>query len=274
MDSAGARLKKIRLEKGLTLEDAHKKTKIHLNILKAIEEDELAGINPIYLKGFLKIYCVFLGEDPKDYAGGYQQSQPPVKEAAVKKDSLIPVFKKPSLSLSPLKKFKINKRIIVRLFLIALLISIVSTIKISCKRKVHPGTLKASSQVLRSALKPAAAVRANPAPKVKKPVQKNTAVSEDTVTPKSINAQLRLGMRAKENSWVHLAVDGKVAFHGILKKGKFESWIGKDKIEFSLSNAQAIELELNDRIIPPLGRKGQAVKNVVVTKEGGISVGR
>ena len=40
-DSAGEKIKSARLQKGLSLEEVHKKTKIHLNILKAIEEDSL-----------------------------------------------------------------------------------------------------------------------------------------------------------------------------------------------------------------------------------------
>ena len=54
METIGAKLKKIRLEKGLTLEEAHKQTKIHLNILKAIEDESLVNFNPVYIKGFLK----------------------------------------------------------------------------------------------------------------------------------------------------------------------------------------------------------------------------
>ena len=57
MESPGARLKKIRLEKGISLEEVHKKTRIHLDLLKAIEEDSLINLSPVYTKGFLKIYC-------------------------------------------------------------------------------------------------------------------------------------------------------------------------------------------------------------------------
>ena len=67
MAHSGAELKKIRLEKGIRLEEIHKKTKIHINILKAIEGDSLTDLNPVYLRGFIKIYCNFLGLDPKDY---------------------------------------------------------------------------------------------------------------------------------------------------------------------------------------------------------------
>jgi len=53
MESPGTRLKRLRLEKGISLEEVHKKTKVHLNILKAIEEDNLINFSPVYLKGFL-----------------------------------------------------------------------------------------------------------------------------------------------------------------------------------------------------------------------------
>ena len=66
IEPIGEKLKKIRQTKGLSLEEVHKKTKIHINILKAIEGESLTNLSPIYLKGFLKIYCNFLGLDPKE----------------------------------------------------------------------------------------------------------------------------------------------------------------------------------------------------------------
>jgi cytoskeletal protein RodZ len=82
----GERLKKIRQEKGLTLEDLHKKTKVHLNILKAIEGEALTNLSPIYLKGFIKIYCKALGLEPKDYLPDYKESSSNVILGAHKTD--------------------------------------------------------------------------------------------------------------------------------------------------------------------------------------------
>ena len=73
MESKGARLKSIRLAKGISIEDASKKTKIHLNILKSIEEGSIGNLNPVYLKGFLKIYCKFLGVDPREFIPDYKE---------------------------------------------------------------------------------------------------------------------------------------------------------------------------------------------------------
>jgi hypothetical protein len=57
-------------------------------------------------------------------------------------------------------------------------------------------------------------------------------------------------------------------FQNILKKGRSESWQATNKIELSLSNAQAVELEVNGKRISSLGRKAQALKNILITKEG------
>jgi len=45
MESNGQRLKKLRLEKGLSLEEVQKKTKVHFNILKAIEGDSISNLS-------------------------------------------------------------------------------------------------------------------------------------------------------------------------------------------------------------------------------------
>ena len=45
IETAGARLKKIRQERGLSLEEIQKKTKIHPNVLRAIEGDSLTDLS-------------------------------------------------------------------------------------------------------------------------------------------------------------------------------------------------------------------------------------
>lgn len=80
--------------------------------------------------------------------------------------------------------------------------------------------------------------------------------------------QIRLVIRSKEDCWVQLKLDGKLVFQNILKKGLFESWQARQKIVFSLGNAGGIDLEVNGKIIPSLGRRGQVLKNILVTKEG------
>ncbi len=256
MESAGAKLKKIRQEKGLTLEEAHKKTKIHLNILKAIEEDNLIGLNPVYIKGFLKIYCKFLGADPKDYITGYQEPQSTVKEISPFSTKTPSLFKTASVKLSFFKAVNI-KTISIIIFILVLFISLFNLGKAVSSKKVKVPVTKLEK-----------------VQKIQTIANKEQLPQAATTKNKAVPTQIRLGIRAKEDCWVHLALDGRVVFHTILKKGKFESWQAKDRMELSLGNAGVMELELNGRIIPPLGRKGQAVKNILITREGGLVVGR
>lgn len=250
MDSSGSRLKKIRLEKGITIEEAHKQTKIHLNILKAIEEDSVIGLSPIYIKGFLKIYCKFLGVDPKDYISGYQEPQSAPVTVMTNLKKQVSFLKAAYLRLGSFRAPKIKvKTIFIIICGLSLLIGLFILGKSISSRR--------SSVQLKK----------NKLPRVQKSQPR-------APMKKEVLSELKLTLRAKEDCWVSLKVDGQLVFHTILKKGKFESWQAKRKIEFSLGNAGAIELELNNRPIPALGRKGQAIKNVVITKEEGLVVPR
>ena len=61
MRKAGEYLKNIREEKGYSVEQVSKGTKISASVIRAIEGGRTDNVEPIYLKGFLKLYCRFLG---------------------------------------------------------------------------------------------------------------------------------------------------------------------------------------------------------------------
>ncbi|MBU3958300.1 MAG: DUF4115 domain-containing protein [Candidatus Omnitrophica bacterium] len=241
MESAGVRLKKLRLEKGIPLEEVHKKTRIHLDILKAIEEDSFLNLNPIYIKGFLKIYCKFLGVDPRDYISDYRETQ-----------GMRPVYqRKESTSLFKANLLKITPP---NLIYIKKIVFVVVLILISSIGLFNLGKNISSKS---------------------RPVSKKAGLADQSVklpqTP--IPTAIRLLIRAKEDCWIQLKTDGKVVFQSVLKKGRFESWEAESKIELSLGNAGVVDLEVNGKLISNLGRRGQVLKNILITKEG-ISIGR
>jgi len=231
-ESVGARLKKIRLEKGFTLEEVQKRTKIHPGILKAIEEDSLINLNPVYVRGFLKIYCRLLGADPRSIIPDYREVKAEVQskpKAAMRK---VPRFSLP----------RINLKIVFIIFAAAVVIFLAA------------GLIKLVSHQLKN--------------KASAPVVKKTAASAVFSKAQATSSGIRLGIRAKDKCYVNLKVDGRTVFQGELKKGRFESWQAKDKIEFALGNAGVVDLEVNGKLISNLGKKGQALRNIVVTKDG------
>jgi len=57
-------LKKLREEKGISLEDINKRTKINITILRSLENGEFAEISETYLRLFIRAYAAEIGADP------------------------------------------------------------------------------------------------------------------------------------------------------------------------------------------------------------------
>lgn len=306
MESVGARLKKIRLEKGLSLEEVHKKTKIHLSILKAIEEDSLIKLSPIYIKGFLKIYCKFLGVDPKEYMADYKEPQSTLTYTSGTLEKPASLLETMAVRLDSFKdnlRIKINhnakilgvriKTVFVSLLIFIFLIGlfnlgrVISSKRrslISKKGKITAGLpvkteKKARIDKTQKIITPTINPKAKHSVSNEANLQDNPSASRIGTETKATLGKgipqgdaalgIRLGIYARENCYIHyLKTDGKVVFQGILKKGSSESWQAKNKIEFSLGNAGVVDLEVNGKHIMPLGRKGQAIKNIEIDKEG------
>lgn len=269
MESVGARLKKIRLEKGISLEDIQKKTKVHLNILKAIEEDSLVNFSPVYIRGFLKLYCNFLGLNPKDFIPDYKET-----EKAVKTTAELPT---PS---APLKSSRFKPRIKIKAVFIAILILLFMAglfnlgKKISSRRAYLPRQAKSrrtlpSKTVTKAQVPPQSQQATKPSPVVASKIKK-----DKTDFSTEFNQPIRLGIRAREDCFLHLKVDGRTMFQGTLKRGRYEVWEALKSIEFSLGNAAGVDLELNSKPIANLGRRKQAIKNIIVTREEGLVIPR
>ncbi len=271
IETAGARLKKIRQERGLSLEDIHKRTKIHPNILRAIEGDSITDLSPIYLKGFIKIYCNILGLDPKEYLGETGHPVKPVLNAAVGRDigerfekkAVLPKdfsVKLSAMSPSPgLKKLIVFTLIaVISIFLAARLVKAVST--------WHKNFLARPRVSLPIAAKSKKSRELLPKEAINKSSAKN--IPKQAKAQKEAVHGLMLAISARDKSWISVKADGKVVFHGVLARGRTETWQAKEKIELSLGDAGAVELQVNDQRFTKLGRRGQPLKNIVINKEG------
>ncbi|MBN1914115.1 MAG: DUF4115 domain-containing protein [Candidatus Omnitrophica bacterium] len=252
METAGAKLKKLRLEKGLSLEEVHKKTKIDLRILRSIEEDGFLNLNPVYLRGFIKIYCKFLGLDPKECILDYTQKDSssvymPAKPSAKRTSQ---AFKEPLERFSGFKnkylKFKSLAVFITAILVLWGFFSLGKSISLRAKESRSKAALLNKNK-----------------PEVK------PAPTKKQASPTVVSSAIKLVIYAKSNCYVpYLKIDGRTVFQGVIERGRSESWQAKERIDFSLGNAGAVDLEVNGKRIVPLGRKGQAIKNITIDKEG------
>jgi len=238
----GERLRRLRKAKGLSLEQVHQITKIHVRVINALEEDKIDEISPVYVKGLLKIYCNLLGADPKDFTEEPSLEPPKTED---QKPQELPLAK-PRIDISVIRNHIKLKPVILS---ICLLVLAMSAFRIGRSISIH----RRQSQPEKSPPEPVAAV----SKKVETPPASASTINNP-----------RLGIRAKQNCWLEIKSDGKTIFKGILKKGDFEYWEAEDKIEFSLGNAGGVDVEINGKLLPPLGRRGQVIRNISVTKQG------
>jgi hypothetical protein len=277
METAGSKLKKLRLEKGISLEEVQKKTKIHLDVLKSIEDDSLVNLNPVYIKGFVKIYCEFLGVAPGEYLSGYKENGTVISSVKPKEkdDGLF----WGSGAKKPFLKPQVLAIIILIVTFLLLTLGIVKLVKLVSRA----GSKRSQKQLVLPKPKPAKKVSVK-SPSKLKTVPPITSAQNKTEAVKPLvpvvpavadnpEPGVRIGIHALDDCWVQARLDGKIIFQSVLKKGRFESWSAKDKVELSIGSAGSVRLEVNGKLIPSLGRKSQVLKNIQITKDG-LKVGK
>lgn len=239
MESVGAKLKKARQEKNLTLEEVYQKTKIHLNTLKALEEDNFKAVGS-YTKGFLKLYAKFLGLNLNEIMNAYEKAVPsqiarPIKIMTQEtKDK--PQSQQQTLKLRP-SFWPLAIKIFIVLIILIITFSLIMFLALKLKRKAATKD------------------------------KKDMASLRSNTTPKKIPSKINLILRAKEDTWIQLAVDNDIVFRNVLKKGQVETWTAKEKAQLSVGNAGGLVLEVNGKLISPLGRRGQVIKHIQITRE-------
>ena len=278
MQRAAEYLRSLRQEKGFTIEEVSKRTKMSPSVIRALEDGRLDNIDPVYLKGFLKLYCRFLEIDWDSFQKEYldflsaQTNRPMfVKQPAAhpKKDSppagAAVALKFEKIKSSYSKLFSEYRTGIIRgLVVVAALILAVFLFK---------GCQAILKRIPKPAEKSAPASRGVSSVPSKKPfsfgIKKQEAQGKDEQPARKDASvkMLTLGVLAKEDSYIKVRVDGKELYRGTLHKGKMESYSGKEKIELIAGNAAALELEANGQRISSLGKRNEQIKKIL-TSEG------
>ena len=288
MNKAGTYLKNIREEKGYSLSEVSKATKISPTVLRALEEGSFENIDQVYLKSFVKMYCRFLEVKWEGFLKEYPLN--PLEPKHTAKQAVIQKEKKEQIKSAAKKTFsfseilvKHKKIILTILSAVALILFLMVTIR-GCRAILKNLPKKQHSNLAQSKKKTPSPAATAPKPRQSlKPPQPKEEVtakplksSPETTSTGSSAAQpkeskpkeITVAISAHEDSFLKIKVDGQALYQGMLRKGKAESWRAKEKIELSVGNAGGIVLEANGKMFSPLGRRGQSIKNIVITIEG------
>ena len=219
------------------------------------------------------MYCRCLGVDANEHIAAYEKpagKSAPAVHVGMERESC-KLGDIPGLSFSVKKILLISVVLMVALGIVFGVSGFFSNErkKSFVKEKLYPNLYQKKQNVQPKAASAKSYVPLSPAGmKNKQPAVVVAPVKKPEVE------YLRLGILARDNCWVSVKADGRTVFRTIIKKGNFESWQAKERIELSLGNAGVVEIDLNGKPIPPLGKRGQVVKNIVITKGEGLVVKR
>ena len=263
--SPGAVLKRCREFHAITLEEASETTKIGMPHLRALEEDRIGEFaNLVYLKGFLRIYAVYLGLNADDMTRIYDKLYGNSGESG--NDRHLPAERRRSgLRLQFLKK------LIFPVFLLLALLVTATFFKPPPSTPVQqpsPSTVSSATPpplpVSAAVQAPRSSAQALPlisAPDPLKRENKNvpSPVSEQLPVkkpPENVPGFI-LKIRAVQNGKLTATVDGSAGQNYELATGDIIEWKAVKIITLELSNAGGVEVEFNGKPYKSLGPPGK-----------------
>jgi len=242
MISIGKELKKQRELRGISLEEISNSTKISIRFLKAIEEDNLDILpSGVYRKNFITSYAKYIGINPEDILAFYRNEK-----------------EKEAINI-PEEKAKGIKY----LWAILLIIILIVGLGVYSFNKIKKSYTTSLGKVDNKRMKIKDDKNINEGKK-EQIISKGESNSETFVKEDSFEIKIV----AIEDSWMEIILENEVAYNWLLRKGEERVFKVHNKITFKkIGNAGGIILYYNNRRLKPLGKKGEIIKDLILSKD-------
>ena len=258
----GAKLRKERLARSLSIDDISRDTRIQPRFLEAIESDDYSSLPGIvFARNFVRQYALALGIDAEPLLTAlpkFDQSQAPLPTP--------PVRSRPKSSYR-------RERQIHALVTSGVWVAILGGAGIGVYLHFHHvrniPTVQAHS-VAAVKTSPAPAVAQARVPEAVKPApQTRNASRTAAAIPGAADptAPVQVSLTAHARAWIQLIVDGKTEFVGILNPNETRAVSAMEQVHLLTGNAGALTVSLNGKTLDSLGRFGQQ-REVRLTAEG------
>ena len=245
METIGKYLKRVRETCGYSLEDVAGITRINLRYLEAIEEDDFAKIpGETFSHGFIRSFARCIGISDEEISRKIRETLKTEPQAVNTQDqddmAERSVVRKPG-------KARIILPAAAAVILAALLIVLFTSGRES-------GTIRNSKELKEV---PAESIEVQP-----QVVAENNQVVQKKVEP------VVLKVYARELTWISARIDDKETKEALLQPGDGVMWNGDEKVVITVGNAGGIDLDVNGKRLDPIGRRGEVIRDAVVTSEG------
>jgi cytoskeletal protein RodZ len=262
MGELGDLLRKAREAKGLSLAQVEEATRIRGAYLQALEEEAFEQLPaPVYTRGFLKNYALYLGLDAQQVLALYSAPEEPVNGVPAS-----PLLDEP---LQPLR-FQLRRWWPVGLVVLAIALAAAGWWAVQRYGDAitlrWPFTRPAPTAVVTTEPTMTATVApptVTPVPPTRTSLPTQTPGLAPTLTAMLTPAALTsLELRVDvigQRAWLVVQADDQRVFAGILEPGATNTWTARERIIVRCGNAGAVQITLNGHVLGLLGEIGQVV---------------
>ncbi len=263
METIGEFLKRVRETCGYSLEDVAGITKINLRYLEAIDLDDFDKLpGETFYQGFIRSYAKCVGISEEEISRRIRETpraeQPPAAHTQnQEKKAVQNTVNKPG-------KARVILPAAVGVILVVLLLILFSGGR-------DNETIRNSKELN----------ELNEVKELKelKEFQEFRELEEKTEVPvesSEVKQQVEqasaeplvLKIYARELTWIKVRIDDKETKEALLKPGEGVMWNGESQMIITAGNAGGIDLDVNGKTVGPLGRRGEVVRDRVITSKG------
>ncbi len=252
METLGPYLRNAREAKGLDLRDAAQQTRISINYLKAIEEEDFAKLpGEVFVKGFLKNYARFLQLNESEVMERYASlTRPAVVAAGQKSEKAKAQPAAPQPAAAPQAAPEPER-----------------TVKASWEPYLWAGIAIIALGALLFIVLPE---RHHRQKEPSQPASRPTETTSIVTSPASTAApeKLYLDIIAIEDVWVLVRTDSSPQKKAVLKKGESITWSADSRFLVSYGSIGAVKLVLNGKELSVAGPRNAVVRDLIITSAG------
>jgi cytoskeleton protein RodZ len=262
MISIGDRLRRQRLQNGISIEKVSLDTKIGVRLLEAIEAEQFEKLpGGVFRRSFVLQYARALGVDPDEIAGELKQLNQFDDVPAIPTPEMIRGIEPASgsgfrfpVDLSGLSGSTIG--------------SLLAAVGVMMACALVYSWWQAPRQTAppAAAPSPTAAIIA-PAPTPQPPPSVPEQPAREAEAQAVDAAAFRVDLSADEQTWISISSDGKNIFTSSLRPHETKIVEASGKIRIVIGNAGGLEISLNGKPIGPIGPRGQ-IRVVELTPAG------
>jgi len=252
----GEELKKLRLDKQVSLMDISFSTRINMKFLEAIEAGKFSVLPQTYVRAFLREYGEAIGMGAGEILRRYDALREPQSSAIPREATPAPRSVSAPSTKTPeprIQKFSLNlKKNLVFAGVLLAAVAFVLVLRLPSAKSTD------TTQEI-----PFDAVVKESEATTYKP---DTAASVVIPPPVIQSDSLHLEMATTDSVWISILVDGKKTLEYLFPPNRKRTFAAKDKFSITMGNAGGASFKLNGKDLGTLGKRGNVVRNVVINE--------